>query len=247
MKNNHRLFYALSVLVFLLSGCVSFPSVVYPTVTTTAQAVPGTHYDGVVTDTTYPTVNNLVHIDIVMISKDNQTAGISAIMIIPPEAELFYDEQGTLYPYKIQDIVVGQKFIVTASEVYEGMPPGIFAKKIVFLDMGPQDSLTPILTWTKPNIEGVINEVTKNDNLGWSGVNLTIDGADLPNNVEHLFTFISVTERTLIWSKVKDGYLLRKLDDLHPGQSVTILLGNNYDNVSPGTYNPVVEIIVDPD
>ncbi len=245
MKNNHRFFYALLVLVFLLSGCVSSPSVVSPTVTTTAQAVPGTQYNGVVTDTTYPTVNNLVHIDIVMINKDNQTAGISAIVLIPPEAELFYDEQGTLYPYKIQDIVIGQKFIVTASQVTEGMPPGIFAKKIVFLDMGPQDSLTPILTWTKPNIEGVINEVTKNENPGWSGVNLTLDGVGLPNNVEHLFTSISVTERTLIWSKDRDGYSLRKLDDLHPGQSVTILLRNYYDYVSPGTYNPVVEIIVD--
>ncbi len=247
MKNSHTVIFALLVIVFLLSSCVSSFSVASPTVTTSTQAVPGTHYDGVVTDTTYPTVNNLVHIDIVVINKNNQTAGGAGIVLIPPEAEILYDEHGTLYPYKIEDIVVGQKFIVTASEVYEGGLPVIFANKILFLDKGPQDSLTPILTWTKPSIEGVVNQVTENETPGWSGVNLTIDGVDLPDNVEHLFTFISVTERTLIWSKVKDGYLLRKLDDLHPGQSVTILLGNNYDNVSPGTYNPVVEIIVDPD
>ena len=75
MKNNRTVFYALSIIIFLLSGCVSPLSVVSPTFTTSTQAVPGTHYDGVVTDTTYPTVNNLVHIDIVVINKDNQTAG----------------------------------------------------------------------------------------------------------------------------------------------------------------------------
>lgn len=247
MKNKHRFFYSLLVIVLLLSACVSSPFDVSPTVTTAAQDVPGTHYEGVVTDTTYPTVNNLVHIDIVIINKINQSNGCPAIVIIPPEAEIFYDEQGTLVPCKIQDIIVGQKFTVSASEVTEGMPPGIFAKRIVILDKGPKESLTPILTWTKPGIEGIVSEINKNESPDWSGVNLTIDGVDLQNNIEHLFTFLSVTERTLIWSKDKDSYSLREMDYLQPGQSVIILLRNHYDHASPGIYNPIIEIIVDPE
>lgn len=244
MKNKHIIITSLSVIVFLLTGCVSSLSVVSPTVATTAQSMTGS-YDGIVTDTTYPTVNNLVHIDIVVINKNNQTAGGAGIVLIPPEAEVLYEDQGKLIPYKLQDMVVGQKFIVTASDVYEGGLPVIFAKKIVFLDMGPQDSLTPILTWRKPSIEGVITEVIKNENPGWSGVSLTIDGVGLPDKVRHLFTPISITERTLIWSNDREGYSLRKQDDLHLGQSVTILLRNNFDYVSPGMYNPVVEIIIE--
>jgi len=87
------------------------------------QDVPGTHYEGVVTDTTYLTVNNLVQI--VIINKKNQSNGCPAIVVIPPEAEIFYDEQGTLVPYDLEDIIVGQKFTVSPSEVTEGMPPGI--------------------------------------------------------------------------------------------------------------------------
>ena len=245
MKNKHGFFFSLSVIVLLLNACVSAPSDVSPTVTIAVQDVPGTHYEGVVTDTTYLTVNNLVQI--VIINKKNQSNGCPAIVVIPPEAEIFYDEQGTLVPYDLEDIIVGQKFTVSPSEVTEGMPPGILAKRIIILDKGPQDSLTPILTWTKPDIKGVISELNKNESPDWSGVNLTIDGIDLQDNVEHLFTFLSVTEQTLIWSKDKDGYSLKEMDYLQPGQSVTVLLRNYYDHGSPGTYNPIIEIIVNPE
>ncbi len=247
MKNKHRFFFSLLVIVFLLNACVSAPSDVSPPVTTAVQDVTGFHYEGVVTDTTYPTVNNLVHIDMVIINKDNQSNGCPAIVVIPPEAEIFYDEQGMLVPYDLEDIIAGQKFTVFPSEVTEGMPAGIFAKRIVVLDKGPQDSLTPILTWTKPGIEGIISEINKNESPDWSGVNLTIDGIDLQDNIDHLFTFLSVTERTLIWSKDKDGFSLREMDYLQPGQSVIVLLRNYYDHGSPGTYNPIIEIIVYPE
>ena len=247
MKNKQRFFFSFLVIGLLLTACISSPSDVSPTVTTTVQDMPGTHYEGVVTDTTYPTVNNLVHIDMVIINKDNQSNGCPAIVVIPPEAEIFYDEQGTLVPYDLEDIIAGQKITVSPSEVTEGMPPGILAKRIVILDKGPQESLTPILTWTKPEVEGIISELNKNESPDWSGVNLTIDGIDLQDNVEHLFTFLSVTERTLIWSKDKDGYSLREMDYLQPGQSVIVLLRNYYDHGSPGTYNPIIEIIVDPE
>lgn len=247
MKNKQRFFFSFLVIGLLLTACISSPSDVSPTVTTTVQDMPGTHYEGVVTDTTYPTVNNLVHIDMVIINKDNQSNGCPAIVVVPPEAEIFYDEQGTLVPYDLEDIIAGQKITVSPSEVTEGMPPGILAKRIVILDKGPQESLTPILTWTKPEVEGIISELNKNESPNWSGVNLTIDGIDLQDNVDHLFTFLSVTERTLIWSKDKDGYSLREMDYLQTGQSVIVLLRNYYDHGSPGTYNPIIEIIVDPE
>ena len=241
MNIHHRFIYTVQILLLLLSGCSTTLVVDTSEITPPTQTKSGIRLNGIVTDTSYAVSHNLVHI--ALVDESNQI-GVPGVVSIPPEAPILLQEQGVFSPFKIENIVIGQKVTVIASEVLEGVPFSTVATEVLLRDTGPKDSLTPLSTWIKPHFEGVIKDITTGNNAGFSVLNLTIDGVSIQDNAKIQFQFISITEKSMIWIKSKDGYLLEKPGYLVPGQSVSILLFQAYDSQIPGTFNPVLEIIV---
>lgn len=241
MNNSHRFIYTVQILLLLLSGCGNTPEVVTPEITPPDQTMSGIRLNGIVTDTHSSISNNLIHIAVV--DESNQI-GIPGVVSILPETPTFIQEQGVFAPFKIENIVIGQKITVIASEVLEGVPLSIKATEVLLRDNGPKDSMTPLLTWIKPDFEGVIKEITTVNNASTPVLNLTIDPVSIQDHGKNQLLFISITEKTIIWTKDKDGYSLKKLGYIVPGQSVNILLFQDHDSLFPSTYNPVLEIIV---
>ena len=247
MKRYYKLVCILTVLNVFISACVRPANNGPLTVSPTPQDELGSTFNCIVTDLSFTNSDNLIYV--VFINEDNRIGG-TGVINVPAGTPIFIDELGTLSPFRMEEIVIGQKLIVNGSYVTEGVPMVTKATKIVFLDRGPQASLTPLQTRIQADIEGVITEIAESEDANFSGYNLTIDGFCPREDVEGQFESITVTQRTLVWSEEDTGYYVRDLEFLKTGQTVTILLEEGYSRVIEGSqligrsYNPVLEIIV---